>query len=106
MPTPDKPTPISLDLDALDREGAPEPFVIKHGGKRIVMIDPHELDWRDLMDALTQPRKFFDICMSPSDAKKFAETKLPGYKLQALMNGYMEHHGIPSSPEAAALPTP
>lgn len=105
MPDQDKPAPISLNLDSLDREGAVEPFTVVHGGERYVMLDPHDIDWRDLMRGLQQPSEFFTICMSPDDAAKFAGTKLPGWKLNTLIKAYIEHHGITSSPEASALPT-
>lgn len=106
MPDQDKPSPISLNLDSLDREGGTaEPFAVVHGGRRYVMLDPQEIDWRDLMRALNQPSVFFTICMSADDAASFAATKLPGWKLHSLITAYIQHYGLTSSPEAPALPT-
>lgn len=101
---PDKPAPVALNLDTLDREARPEPFSVVHGGKPYTFIDPEDIDWRDLLRALNEPSAFFDLTLPADKTKQFSAVKLPGWKLNALMKAYLEHYGIPSSPEARALP--
>lgn len=104
MPDSDKPAPVALNLDTLDREARPDPFSVVLGGKPYVFIDPEDIDWRDLLDALNNPRVFFAKMLHAEDAEEFERNDLPGWKLNKLIGAYLEHYGIPSSPEARALP--
>lgn len=56
----EKPTPNTLDLDALEREGRPNPLTLTYKGQRFAMVDPLmlpyevyvEVDWTDPREAL------------------------------------------------------
>jgi hypothetical protein len=85
---------VSLDLDALEREGAPEPFSIHLAGRVYPFIDAMELDWQDLMSAMQDPARFFALTLSGDDHKAFLNTKLSSWKLRKLMDSYREHHGM------------
>ena len=97
-----KPTPaptskaskVSLDLDALEREGVPEQFSIRLGGRVYAFTDALDLDWQDLMVALQNPRRFFALTLSEGDRKAFLATKLSSWKLRRLMDDYRVHHGM------------
>lgn len=104
MPKPDKPAPVAMNLDTLDREARPEPFAVVHGGRHYEFVDPQDIDWRDLIQVLQRPAVFFEKCLSPEDSPEFEKTPMPGWKLNALISKYLEHYGVPSLPEASALP--
>lgn len=97
-------TKVTLDLDALDRENAPEPFSIRHGDRVYTFTDAMEIDWQKLMLALQNPHQFFRLTLSEADAKAFFAAPLPTYKMRALMNRYREHHGMTDPGEAVGLP--
>ena len=92
-----KPAPtskVSLDLDALEREGAPEPFSIRLAGRVYAFADAMEIGWQEMMAAFQDPRRFFRLTLSDEDAKEFFAADLPSWKLRKLMDSYREHHGM------------
>ena len=92
----DKPTPVALNLDKIERESAPEPFVVTLDGKRISFEDPQELDWQVLMVALRDPHAFFKHVVPEEHQDTFFKPGLiPLWKMNRLMEAYMSHHGIP-----------
>lgn len=95
--------PVALDLDALEREGAPGPFDIMLSGKRYMLSDPQEVDWQDLMAAMSNPHMFFRLVLPAEDHSQFFETRLPSWKMRKLMQRYQDHYGIPDHPNAAGL---
>jgi hypothetical protein len=93
----------TLDLDALEREQAPDPFSFVHEGRTFVLADPQEMDWRDIVDALGHPELFFRSALSDEDRKVFLSQKMPAWKLGALVKRYREHYGMLDPGELAAL---
>lgn len=102
MAAPDKPAPVSLNLDTVEREGGDRPpFVFTLGGKRIQLADALELDWKILITAEKDPPQFYrEAIMDDEQRKHFFAQKIPGWKMQRLMRSYFEHYGI--NPEALA----
>ncbi len=97
--------PAALDLDTLEREGgSPTPFVFVLDGKRYLMSDPREVDWQDLVSALTNPFIFFKLMLPPDDQTTFFTAKIPSWKLNKLIDSYVAHYGLPTSGESPALP--
>lgn len=96
---PDKPAPISLNLDTLEREGDPGPFVLVLGGNRIMFSDAMELDWQLLVQAMQNPLTFFKLVLSADDQSAFLGTPLPTWKLRKVMDAYREHYGLVEPPE-------
>jgi hypothetical protein len=96
--------PAALDLDALEREGAPTPFDFILEGKRYMLSDPQEVDWQDLLAALSNPHMFFRLVLPAEDHREFFETRLPSWKMRKLMARYQDHYGIPDVPNAGGLP--
>lgn len=103
MPTTDKPN-VALNLDTLEREGAPTEFATVHAGKRIVMTDALEIDWQVLIDAMSNPHKFFKLIVPDKDQGHFFEHRMPSWKMRALMDAYTEHHGLTDQGNLVALP--
>lgn len=100
----DKPAPVSLNLDTLEREGSVEAFSVVLGGRPYNFLDPQDIDWQQLMQAMLDPMLFFRLCLSEKDSKAFLAQHLPAWKMTRLMDEYMRHFGLPSAPEADALP--
>lgn len=96
--------PAALDLDSMEREGTVGPFDFILEGKRYLMSDPQEVDWQDLMAAISNPVMFFRIVLPADDRAAFFAAKLPTWKMNKLMERYQEHYGLPSAPNAAGLP--
>ena len=89
----------SLDLDALEREGDPGPFSVTLGGHIYEMIDPQSLDYRDLVDLMVAAGNGDIVValggMLPEDERdEFWENRIPAFKLNAMIEGYLAHYGI------------
>lgn len=95
----------AMNLDDLEREGgSPKPFDFILAEQRFLLSDPQEIDWQDLMDAMGNPVMFFRLVMPPEDQSIFFRTKIPSWKMNALMKAYQTHYGLPSPGERGALP--
>lgn len=84
---------ITFDLDAEEREDAPEVFVANVNGRAISMQDPEELDWKDLLD-ITQPVDFIKYAVAEEDRQYIFAQKIKSWKLNRLMERYMDHYGL------------
>lgn len=99
-------TKPTLDLDALEREGAvAEKFTFTFGGRQYEMVDPQEIDWQDLLSGLRNPAMFIRFAMSAADQKEFFGARVPAWKMNRLMEAYQQHYGIPDLGNASALRT-
>lgn len=94
----------TLNLDDLEREGTPEPFTVRHGGKQIEMLDATELDWKALMVAMRDPHTFFKLIVPEEHQETFFDTPMPAWKMRTLMDRYTKHFGLLDPGEAGALP--
>jgi hypothetical protein len=90
----DTPAPISLNLDSLEREGAPGPFVVVLGGDRYTFLDAQEIDWQDLQAALGDPRTFLRLVLPEGQGAKFLSLKVATHKIRRLIDNYREHFGL------------
>lgn len=99
----DKPTPVALNLDKLEREGAPDPFEVRLGGKRIEMSDAQDIDWKTLISAMGNPHTFFRLIVPADDQEHFFAQDLPTWKMRRLMDAYTAHYGLtdPGNPLAS-----
>lgn len=94
-PKGDKPQPVSLNLDALEREGEQDPFVFVLGGDRFVCRDIEDEDWQILSKIdESDPEDTFRLLLG-DDFEKFATHRLPLWKLKKLMAAWREHTGTP-----------
>lgn len=100
---------MSMDLDALEREGGSEPFTFKLEGRAYTMLDPQSLDFKVLTKAAEQEAtaglgavtQMLTLVLPDSDRDAFFAANLPAWKLEALMKGYLKHYGMPAPGESA-----
>lgn len=107
MPT-EKPKP-HFNLDDFERDDAPEPFIAELGGKRYVLMDIQECDYRDILRAQEfrlagQGQKSIEIVVPEKDRAAFFANKIPNFKLNELFDQYNKHYGITDPGEAGASP--
>lgn len=95
MVTPIKATKdkVNVDLDSLTRDDAPEDFFVVIGGRRIQMTDPNDLDWLDTAD-IEHPLELLKLIFTPEDRKHISGLKIPNYKMNKLVEMYMEHFDL------------
>lgn len=84
---------VTLNLDTLEREDPRDSFSVVVAGKRIVMSDPSDLDWKILMK-INEPQDFFRHVVTPADQQHFRNAEIPGWKMRKLMELYSEHYGL------------
>jgi hypothetical protein len=88
---------IHLNLDEWeDPDRVKVPFSVVVGGKRVVLIDPKDLDWQDVarIDRGGDPMLFFEYCFSDEDKAHFMGQKVSSRKMDALMKMYFRHYKI------------
>lgn len=103
--TPSK-SKIHLNLDTLEREqvrGLPapkaDPWTITFEGQELHFTDPAEIDAAILMRMEETPARFFRAALDDegfNHVMKQFETKgkLPGWKLNAILQGYQDYYGL------------
>jgi hypothetical protein len=99
---------VGLDLDKLEREGEqPEPFTFRHGGKVFTLADPAEIDYSDIVELGANPAAnaimIARLLGDDYQALKSAGP-LPQWKIEPLLDAWMQHYGMPSPGEAPASP--
>jgi hypothetical protein len=104
--TTDNAGPVSIDLDTLEREdGRPGSFTFQHEGAVFQMLDPQDIDWQDLLSGLRNPALFVRFAMPVADQKRFFALRVPGWKMNRMMQAYQDHYGIPDLGNVNALRT-
>lgn len=93
----DTPEPLGIDLDALEYDGPAGPFPFKHNGHRYVLASAADLDVNTLNDMSRDPMLFLAQALDPADYEKLTAQKLPLFKLQKLLAGYVEHYDLGNS---------
>lgn len=93
---------VSLDLDLLERppEDESTPFVVNINGRKITMVDPDTLDWRDLI-TMSDPTDFIRIAMSSEDRQYLVKQAIPGWKFSRLLESYYLHYDLDEKIAAA-----
>lgn len=88
----DTPSPVSLNLDTLEREGdVPEPFVVVLGGERFVFRDIQDEDWQQVADIdENNPQEALRLLLG-DDYEKFAAHKMKLWKLSRLLDEWRTH---------------
>lgn len=100
----DGPEEVSLDLDTVEREGAKPPFTFTHAGRRWMLSDPQDLDWKKLLVAMGDPEFFLRQILPADDREEFFRVDMPTWKLNLLMTRYQEHYGLPNPGNAGGSP--
>jgi hypothetical protein len=97
---------VSIDLDALEREGdKPGPFTFQHEGHTFNMLDPQDIDWQDLLSGMRNPALFIRFAMPLPDQKTFFGQRVPAWKMNKLMEEYQNHFGLTDLGNLSALRT-
>lgn len=88
----DTPSPVSLNLDTLEREGdVPTPFVVVLGGDRFVFRDIQDEDWQTVADIdENNPQEALRVLLG-DDYEKFAAHQLKLWKLSKLLDEWRKH---------------
>ena len=87
---------VTINLDTYEVERPSEEFSFVLGGRRIVALDPRDIDWRLLVD-IDDPDAFADTVLSDEDGEFFKEfAPFPAGKLNALLTAYRDHFGLGS----------
>lgn len=108
-PTPDQASGVFVDngvvfdLDTVERPAdqvVSQPFVVNIKGRPIQMIDPGELDFRDVL-AMDNPSEFLRHAISAEDREFIALQDIPAWKFNALMERYGKHYRLEERQRAA-----
>jgi hypothetical protein len=91
------PGAVALDLDSMERpaKDIKPPFRFVVAEREITMLDPAEIDWRDLI-TLESPMQFINFTMSQDDRTFLLAQDLPGWKFNQLMDAYYRHYDLES----------
>lgn len=87
---------VTLDLDTLERENPAQPFTFLHQGRRYTLHDPETMDWQKQMRAFSDPVYFLQNNMSPDDVEAFFAAETPAWKMNAIMEAFRKHFGMPT----------
>ena len=89
------PQHVTLDLDAYERpvDEVKPTFTANVGDRVVTMIDPANVDWRDLL-VMEDPNEFLRHAFSPEDRKHLLAQPLPGWKFNKLMDAYYNHYEL------------
>lgn len=103
----DKPSKVHFNLDTYENPETVEPFVVVVGGRRYVLIDALDTDYRDLLAAQRaywagEPQKALDFIVAPDDREAFFANRLTNRKLTAMFEAYNSHYGIETDPGKAS----
>lgn len=82
---------VHFDLDTVERDETFEPFAVTIKGRRIVISDPADIDYQDLL-TVQQPLEFFKFTMSQEDRDYLREQHFPGWRLGKLFEAYLDHY--------------
>jgi hypothetical protein len=83
---------VNTNLDELERESKPK-FAFVLAGHRVEMMDPAEIDFKDLM-TIEHPANFLKFALSDDAKKVLAENKLEGWKFNQLIKDYMKYYDL------------
>lgn len=96
----------SMDLDALENEAAEEPFTFTLNGEVYETLNPEDVDWRrnsELTEARDNDyRPLMRVLLDEEQYARFAEQRVPMWKLGKLIDGYWGHHGLGQGESSAS----
>jgi len=84
---------LDLDVEQRPEEDVKPPFVAKVAGKNITLLDPSEIDWRDLAE-VEIPADLLRVAMSREDRQHLQNTAMPSWKFNRLMESYYTHYDL------------
>ena len=107
---PDSPVDVKFNFDTWEREGAPGPFAVVLGGRRYVLQDAEQCDYRELIKSqrLATSGDFhaaIEIVVTTDDREKFFANNIPVGAVGEMFKRFNDHYGIPNPPESNASST-
>ena len=84
---------FNLDEQTRPAEDVKSAFEFIIGGRTITMIDPKEMDYRDLA-SIEEPSDLMNVALSAKDSEFVAGQEIPTWKFKALMDAYYEHYDL------------
>jgi hypothetical protein len=103
-PRRDKPAPVSLNLDSLERETdeVKEPYSFVLDGRTWTALNPNDADWQDLADLDIRDLRAVLRLFLGDDYADFEKVRLPGWKVNKLSEAIVQHYGLANLGEAPA----
>lgn len=94
---------VQLNLDALDSEGAVEPFRFTLGGETFEAADPRDLDWREVEAIDTSDyNSVLKSMLTEESYERFLNHKVSVRALDRLSEAVVSHYGMVNSGEGDA----
>ena len=89
--------PDVLDLDNLQRPtDMPAPLSFIHAGKKYMLNGPQDMDWQEVLVGSRNPALFIRYALGNEDQDEFLTSKMPSWKMEALMARYQKHFKLPT----------
>jgi hypothetical protein len=83
---------VNSNLDEMERDRK-KPFAAVVAGKRFTMLDPAEIDFKDLM-TIEHPANFLKFALDDEGKKILAENQVEGWRFNNLIRDYMEYYDL------------
>lgn len=92
-----------FDLDALERDATPSPFVVRVGGEDFRFPDPQDMDWKKLnqLDELSEYDAVKQL-LGEEQFERFIKHDIPVWKFGRLTDQWYKHYDLPTAGEDAA----
>lgn len=90
---PSKAIALNLDLEEKDEADQFEPFTIVMFQREMTLIDPTDMDYRDLAD-IEDAVDFARYAFSVEDRQFLADKTVPGWQFGKIFEKYNEHFGL------------
>jgi hypothetical protein len=96
-----------FNLNAIEAEGGDEPFEVELGDRTYTLLDVKDMDINDIEDVHLKAlagnfRASVEMLVAEEDREDFFSNRLTPRKMEALMEAYNAHFGLPSPGEARA----
>jgi hypothetical protein len=90
---------VSLDLDKLERDGAPPPpFTFRHGDQEFTLGDPAEIGFQDIVELGNAGATGNALMLARLLGDQYDELikagPLPQWKCEPLIDAWMEHYDV------------
>ncbi|MCO6011411.1 hypothetical protein NE236_41325 [Actinoallomurus purpureus] len=95
----------AFDLDALEREGTKDPFVVRAGGREFTFPDPMEMDYQQAISFDPRDVDRLIRALLGEDYEAFVAVGMPVWKVAKLVEVLQEYYGLPQEGEDDASPT-
>jgi hypothetical protein len=102
--------PVNLDLDSLDKfdvvpDAVAEEFTFRLKGQVFTMVDPRDIDWKDVLQSIRNPAMFMRYAMPADQQDVFYALGMPAWQLGVLMNRWHKHYKMADPGDLAKLVT-